>query len=98
MRERLRAPRAYVAVGGRWPEGPFTRIRPPGLLVLADAAARTRDWMTAGGRSVADVIADTELSRSAIRGLLIGSSWPQPATLERLAAASGIRLLPLHRI
>lgn len=98
MRERLRPPREYVAAGGRRPEGPFIKIRPPGLLVLADAVIRIRAWMETSGRSVADVVADTELSRSTLGGLLSGRVWPQPVTLERLAAGSEIRLLPTHRI
>lgn len=88
------APRDYLAAGAAWPD----RSVPAGesaaitrsVAIAATVSERLRDAL--GGRSVAGVARDADVSRSTIYDLLSGGTWPDLVTVTKLEDALDVDL------
>lgn len=90
-RERLSEPRAYLAAGGAWPDGPFMEAAPNEVEFIATlvrhltaSIAAARD---AEGTDVAALAVAADLSAATVYSLLAGRSWGEARTIFRLETA-----------
>ncbi|MER5783416.1 helix-turn-helix transcriptional regulator [Streptomyces mobaraensis] len=61
---------------------------------MRQIARRLARVMEDRGLSLRATAADSGVNRQAIADLLAGKSWPDVATIARLAASTGVRLWP----
>lgn len=85
-------PRELARDPENWPEATIPD-HPQARVVQAIASALTRH-MTSQGLGLRRVAALSGVNRQAVANLLVGSSWPDVATLSRLEDGLGIGLYP----
>ncbi|WP_229327685.1 helix-turn-helix transcriptional regulator [Streptomyces sp. UNOC14_S4] len=90
-RARARPPREMAGDPEAWPEAPCPDA---GAEAVRQIARRLTRAMEDRGLSLRAAAAGSGVNRQAIADLLAGNSWPDVATVARLAAFTGVRLWP----
>ena len=90
-RARGRPPREMASDPETWPEQPIADAASDAVRQIARHLARV---MSERGLSLRAIAAGSGVNRQAIADLLAGQSWPDVATVARLAAYTGTALWP----
>jgi lambda repressor-like predicted transcriptional regulator len=88
---RVRSPRELTDNPETWPGVPAAE---PGVEAVRQISARLADTLTERGWSLRQAAAASGVNRQAIANLLAGDSWPDVATVARLASALDASLWP----